>query len=156
MFSNSAIGRNDNTDAGANNTGDTNNNTNAAPPAIQYAVVNKYPHDTSYFTEGLEFYKGQLFESSGGNADESPYPSEFGISDLKTGKVTSKVKLDKTKYFGEGITLKEITEEKEKAELRRFIYNERYFPTLVKDYHQTPFFEEAVSTCSYLRDFVKR
>jgi glutaminyl-peptide cyclotransferase len=76
----------------------------AAPPAIQYAVVNKYPHDTSYFTEGLEFYKGQLFESSGGNADESPYPSELGISDLKTGKVTAKVQLDKSKFFGEGIT----------------------------------------------------
>jgi glutamine cyclotransferase len=95
---------NDNNDAGAANTGDTNNNANAAPPTIQYAVVNKYPHDTSYFTEGLEFYKGQLFESSGGNADESPYPSEFGITDLKTGKTTPKVKLDKTKYFGEGIT----------------------------------------------------
>jgi glutamine cyclotransferase len=94
---------NDNNDTGANNAGDTNN-ANAAPPAIQYSVVNKYPHDTSYFTEGLEFYKGQLFESSGGNADESPYPSEFGTADLKTGKVTSKVKLDKTKYFGEGIT----------------------------------------------------
>ena len=95
---------NGNNNAGANNAGDTNSHANAAPPVIQYAVVNKYPHDTSYFTEGLEFYKGQLFESSGGNADESPYPSEFGIADLKTGKVTSKVKLDKTKYFGEGIT----------------------------------------------------
>ncbi len=95
---------NGNDNAGKNNAGDTSGNANAAPPVIQYAVVNKYPHDTSYFTEGLEFYKGQLFESSGGNADESPYPSEFGIADLKTGKVTSKVKLDKTKYFGEGIT----------------------------------------------------
>src|SRR5689334_15406786 len=94
---------NDN-DAGANNAGDTNNNASAAPPAIQYAVVNKYPHDTAYFTEGLEFHNGQLFESSGGNADESTFPSEFGVVDLKAGKVTSKVKLDKTKYFGEGIT----------------------------------------------------
>jgi glutamine cyclotransferase len=92
-------------EAGTNNTDDTsNNNAVVPPPAIQYAVVNKFPHDTSYFTEGLEFYKGQLFESSGGNADESPYPSEMGIADLKTGKVTTKVQLDKTKYFGEGIT----------------------------------------------------
>jgi len=94
---------NDN-DASTTTPGDNNNSANAAPPAIQYSVVNKYPHDTSYFTEGLEFYKGQLFESSGGNADESPYPSELGISDLKTGKATPKVQLDKTKYFGEGIT----------------------------------------------------
>jgi glutaminyl-peptide cyclotransferase len=90
--------------SGTNTTDNTNNNAVPAPPAIQYAVVNKFPHDTSYFTEGLEFYKGQLFESSGGNADESPYPSELGIADLKTGKVTTKVQLDKTKYFGEGIT----------------------------------------------------
>jgi glutamine cyclotransferase len=91
-------------DTGTTGPDDTNQNVSTAPPAIQYAVVNKYPHDTSYFTEGLEFYKGQLFESSGGNADESPYPSELGVSDLKTGKVTPKVQLDKTKYFGEGIT----------------------------------------------------
>jgi len=91
-------------DAGTVTPGDTNTNVSVAPPPVQYAVVNKYPHDTSYFTEGLEFYKGQLFESSGGNADESPYPSELGISDLKTGKVETKVKLDKTKHFGEGIT----------------------------------------------------
>lgn len=90
---------------GENGNSDNNNTTvTEAIPAIQYSVVNKYPHDTAYFTEGLEFYKGQLFESSGGNADESPYPSEMGISDLKTGKVTTKVQLDKTKYFGEGIT----------------------------------------------------
>jgi glutamine cyclotransferase len=91
-------------DAGTANPDNADKNANPAPPAIQYTVVNKVPHDTSYFTEGLEFYKGQLFESSGGNAEESPYPSELGIVDLKTGKVTPKVKLDKTKYFGEGIT----------------------------------------------------
>lgn len=94
-------------ESGSNTTDNNPGNTNAVapPPAIQYAVVNKFPHDTSYFTEGFEFYKGQLFESSGGNADESPYPSEFGIADLKTGKVTTKVQLDKAKYFGEGITV---------------------------------------------------
>lgn len=84
-------------------TEDTGSETTAST-VLNYSVLNKFPHDTSYFTEGLEFYKGKLFESSGGNADESPYPSEFGIADLKTGKVETKVKLDKTKYFGEGIT----------------------------------------------------
>jgi len=95
--------------AACNDTGSTTTDTpvkndNPAPPAIQYSVVNKYPHDTTYFTEGLEFHKGQLFEASGGNADESPYPSEFGSSDMKSGKNDPKVKLDKSKYFGEGIT----------------------------------------------------
>src|SRR5687767_12227837 len=93
------------TDSGSSDTPDTVKPDAEAPPTIQFSVLNKYPHDTTYFTEGLEFYNGQLFESSGGNADESPYPSEFGIADLKTGKVSSKVKLDKSKYFGEGITI---------------------------------------------------
>jgi glutamine cyclotransferase len=77
----------------------------APPPAIQYAVVNKLPHDTTYFTEGLEFYNGQLLESSGGNDDSSPYPSEMGVVNRQTGKVATKAKLDPSKYFGEGITV---------------------------------------------------
>jgi glutaminyl-peptide cyclotransferase len=92
-------------DSNSSNNTDTGSPDAGAPPPIQFSVLNKFPHDTTYFTEGLEFYNGQLFESSGGNADESPYPSEFGIADMKTGKVESKVKLDKSKYFGEGITI---------------------------------------------------
>jgi glutamine cyclotransferase len=92
-------------DSNSNDTTDTVRSDAGAPPPIQFSVLNKFPHDTTYFTEGLEFHNGQLFESSGGNADESPYPSEFGIADMKTGKNTSKVKLDKSKYFGEGITI---------------------------------------------------
>lgn len=86
---------------------DTSNNgtTEGPPAAIPFTVVNKHPHDTSYFTEGLEFYKGQLLESSGGNDDGSPYPSEFGVVNRATGKVEAKAKLDKSKYFGEGITV---------------------------------------------------
>ncbi|WP_430896887.1 MULTISPECIES: glutaminyl-peptide cyclotransferase [unclassified Paraflavitalea] len=73
-------------------------------PVISYSIVARHPHDTAYFTEGLEFHENQLFESSGGNMDSSPYPSAFGIVDRKTGKVTTKVSIDKSKYFGEGIT----------------------------------------------------
>ncbi|MDF2191799.1 glutaminyl-peptide cyclotransferase [Paraflavitalea sp. CAU 1676] len=79
--------------------------TDGPPPVIPFTVVNKLPHDTSYFTEGLEFYNGQLLESSGGNEDSSPYPSEMGVVDKATGKVSTKVKLDRAKYFGEGITV---------------------------------------------------
>ena len=77
----------------------------AAPPLIGYSIVATHPHDTAYFTEGLEFNEGNLFESSGGNNQESPFPSAAGIADLKTGKIQSKVQLDKNKYFGEGITI---------------------------------------------------
>lgn len=77
----------------------------AVPPIIGYTVIRTYPHDSNYFTEGLEFYRGQLLESSGGNNDESPYPSEMGIADINKGKVSTKVKLDKARHFGEGITV---------------------------------------------------
>ena len=31
-----------------------------------------------------------------------------------------------------------------------------YFPQFVKEYGGTPFYKEAVSSCSYLKDFVKK
>ena len=34
-------------------------------PSISYTVVATHAHDTSFFTEGLEFYKGSLVESTG-------------------------------------------------------------------------------------------
>jgi len=74
-------------------------------PHIASTVVNIYPHDTAYFTEGLEFYKGQLYESSGGDNEASPFPSAMGILNLQTGKVDTKIELDRSKYFGEGITI---------------------------------------------------
>ena len=85
-------------------------NTEPAPPLIGFTVVNSYPHDTGFYTEGLEFHDGVLYESSGaGSADSEdqkpPYPSAFGIADLKTGKVERKVSLDNAVYFGEGITI---------------------------------------------------
>jgi glutamine cyclotransferase len=92
-----------------NGNGNTENPDNSLPvassvPLINFSVMNVYPHDTTYFTEGLEFYKGQLFESSGGDNEASPFPSAVGILNLKTGKVDTKIQLDKELYFGEGIT----------------------------------------------------
>jgi glutamine cyclotransferase len=94
-----------------NNTPDTSGGAvEPAPPLIGFTVINTYPHDTGFYTEGLEFHDGQLYESSGaGSADtdgqKPPYPSAFGIVDLKTGKVDRKVTLDNGVYFGEGITI---------------------------------------------------
>ena len=80
-----------------------------APAIIGYTVINTYPHDTGFYTEGLEFHDGQLYESSGAGTPDAdgakPYPSAFGIVNLKTGKVDKKVTLDNTVYFGEGITI---------------------------------------------------
>jgi glutamine cyclotransferase len=73
------------------------------PPAINYSVVNAFPHDTTSFTEGFLVHEGQLYESTGHVEEISSTRSLFGIVDLKTGKILPKVELDKKKYFGEGI-----------------------------------------------------
>ena len=68
------------------------------PKLLKYKVVNTYPHDKASFTEGLEFYKDTLYESTG--KEGTSYLRKY---DYKTGKVFKQIDLDK-KYFGEGIT----------------------------------------------------
>ena len=85
--------------------GGTNNPGASIPPIINFTILNTFPHDESYFTEGLEFYNEQLLESSGGNMENTPHPSAAGIVNLKTGKVDARILLDRAKYFGEGITV---------------------------------------------------
>jgi glutamine cyclotransferase len=62
-------------------------------------IVREFPHDTSAFTQGLEFNKGVLYESTG-------LPGQSGIRrvDLETGKVSPLLRLP-APYFGEGITI---------------------------------------------------
>jgi glutamine cyclotransferase len=68
------------------------------PKMLTYTVLNTYPHDISSFTEGLEFYNGNLYESTGKNGN-----SYVRKTDYKTGKSLQQVNID-SKYFGEGIT----------------------------------------------------
>ena len=86
---------------GCNNS--ENSSTPDAPassvPLSTPSVVSTLPHDTSAFTEGLEFYDSTLLES-GGNYGRS----KLFQYDPKTGKVLKQVKLE-DKYFGEGITV---------------------------------------------------
>lgn len=72
-------------------------------PEIQYTVVNKLPHSINSFTEGLLFNKNKLFESTGSPIEYPNTQSVIGITDSVTGELDVKVKLDKNKYFGEGI-----------------------------------------------------
>lgn len=74
-----------------------------APTRLSYQVINRYMHDTTAFTEGLSFYHGQMFESTG--SPESPANSGTWIAsvDPVSGKYDRKVDLG-NKYFGEGIT----------------------------------------------------
>jgi glutamine cyclotransferase len=73
----------------------------AAPagiPTYSVEIVNRYPHDQTAFTEGLEWYRGELYESTG-------IEGKSGVrrEDL-TGSILSRVDIP-AKYFGEGITV---------------------------------------------------
>ena len=88
---------------GGRNSGNSST-TNKPIPTIDFVYMKSYPHDTTSFTEGLLIHQGDLFESTGSPAELPWAESLFGIVDLKTGKIDAKVKLDRVKYFGEGIT----------------------------------------------------
>ncbi len=74
-------------------------NTTASAPVYSYEVVNTLYHDTGAFTEGLLYYNGELYESTGLNGRSSIRRVE-----LKTGKVLQKIDVP-SEYFGEGITI---------------------------------------------------
>jgi glutaminyl-peptide cyclotransferase len=70
-----------------------------APRSMSYSVVTAHPHDTGSFTEGLLFYNGDLYESTGNYGQ-----SKLIRADLSTGKALKSITLDKA-YFGEGIVI---------------------------------------------------
>jgi len=72
----------------------------AKTPVISYTVIAQYPHDTSAYTQGLEFHNGKLYEGTGDYETSS-----LRITDYKTGKVERKHMMGKDSIFGEGITI---------------------------------------------------
>ena len=82
------------------NSTDTNSeNAIAAPNALSYELIKVYPHDTSSYTQGLEWNGHKLIEGTGLEGK-----SILQILDTNMNLVGSKVKLDK-EFFGEGTTL---------------------------------------------------
>ncbi|MBP6430985.1 MAG: glutaminyl-peptide cyclotransferase [Ferruginibacter sp.] len=72
----------------------------AAPTIINASVKAAYEHDPTAYTQGLEFYKGNLYESTGDFENSS-----LRITDFKTGKVIKKHMMGSKEVFGEGITI---------------------------------------------------
>lgn len=73
------------------------------PVNLSYSIIApSYPHDTTSYTQGLTFYKGELYEGTG----DPGYVGKTKLMkvDLKTGKAIKQISLDK-KYFGEGIAI---------------------------------------------------
>ena len=69
------------------------------PKLYNYEIVNEFPHDITSYTQGLEFYNGFLYESTGLNGY-----STINKIDLLNDKVLEKKYLE-NKYFGEGLTI---------------------------------------------------
>jgi glutamine cyclotransferase len=70
-----------------------------APEAYTYKVEKTYPHDTSSYTEGLEYLDGIMYESTG----EAGH-STIRKNNLETGKAIQLTKLG-DQYFGEGLSV---------------------------------------------------
>lgn len=71
----------------------------SAPKVYSYKIVNEYPHDITSYTQGLEFYSGTLYESTGQYKE-----SKLRKVDYKTGEVLKNINLA-DEYFGEGLTI---------------------------------------------------
>lgn len=69
------------------------------PKLYTYTILNEYPHDKTAYTQGLEFYRDTLFESTGIRGKSSLRKVNF-----KTGEVFKQIALDQV-YFGEGISI---------------------------------------------------
>jgi glutaminyl-peptide cyclotransferase len=70
-----------------------------AIPVVAATVIRTYPHDPGAFTQGLEFYDGHLYESTGRTGQ-----STLRECVLETGKVLRSVSLP-SQEFGEGLTI---------------------------------------------------
>ena len=72
---------------------------NVIPSYYTYEVINTFPHDITSYTQGLEFFNGELYESTGQNGE-----SKLRKVNFETGEVLKNINLE-DKYFGEGLTI---------------------------------------------------
>ena len=72
---------------------------NAAPVVYTYNIIATFPHDIKAYTQGLEFYRDTLYESTGQYGNSSLRKTNF-----ETGEVLMQVPLA-DKYFGEGLSI---------------------------------------------------
>jgi glutamine cyclotransferase len=71
----------------------------AVPEGADYQVLGVYPHDAQAFTQGLTWYKGQLYESTGEQGK-----SNVRIVDYQTGGVIKSTGIRRD-HFGEGMVV---------------------------------------------------
>jgi len=102
------------------------------PKLLEYQIVNTYPHDIGAYTQGLEFYNGVLYESTGGYGKSSLRKIE-----AKTGKIIQQIKLE-NHFFGEGLTiLNQKLYQLTWREKKGFVYD----PQTLEKIEEFPFFK---------------
>ncbi|NQU53378.1 MAG: glutaminyl-peptide cyclotransferase [Bacteroidetes bacterium] len=72
---------------------------NVVPKKLTYKIIEKYPHSKTYYTEGLEFYNGFIYEGTGENGSSGIFKINLASGNADQSH------LMKEKYFGEGITI---------------------------------------------------
>ena len=97
----------------------------STPKLYTYELLNIYPHDITSYTQGLEFYKGVLYESTGQYGE-----SKLRALDYKNDAILNNVNLSRS-YFGEGLTvLNDKIYQLTWKEGRGLIYDVNTFETL--------------------------
>ncbi|MGY6587771.1 MAG: glutaminyl-peptide cyclotransferase [Wenzhouxiangella sp.] len=72
---------------------------------IPFEIVQKHPHSACLHTQGLFFYKDQLYESTGSPSFLPKTRSLFGKLCLETGTMHEYIELDRAVFYGEGSTI---------------------------------------------------
>ena len=88
-----------NTDSNTTNENVVSNSAIIAPIPLNYTIQQVYAHDTSAYTQGLEWHNGILIEGTGLRGESVLYQMDQQLK-----PVGKKIKLDAT-YFGEGVTV---------------------------------------------------
>lgn len=104
----------------------------AEVPIYDYRIVNRYPHNITSYTQGLEFRDGYLYEGTGRNGR-----STLSKINLESGEVLQSKRLA-SRYFGEGITIVgdkiyQLTWQSNVV----FVHDLASFETLTSYYHPT-------------------
>lgn len=88
------------------------------PERVRYPIINTYKHNSGYFTEGLYYMDGIMYEGTGLNGE-----SKLVTYNLASSKLEQEIDLD-ARLFGEGIakvgdSIFQLTYKAQKA----FVYN---------------------------------
>lgn len=98
---------------------------NQTPKKLTYKTINNYPHSKNYYTQGLEFHDGFLYEGTGENGSSGIFKVN-----VETGNAVQSYEMEE-KYFGEGISILndkiyQLTYKSQKG----FIYNLKDFSVI--------------------------